>query len=54
LTENAELLGFKGEDDGPIDKEKKATYKDARSKTGQIGEERQQTLDLNPEAFPSL
>jgi len=39
LTENAELLGFRGEDDGPIDKEK-ATYKDSRGKTGQIGEER--------------
>jgi len=41
LTENAELLGFKGEDDGPIDKEK-INYKNAGGKTAQMGEERQQ------------
>jgi len=25
LTENANLLGFKGDDDGPIDEKKKST-----------------------------
>jgi len=35
------LLGFKGEDDGPIEKEK-ITMKNAGGKIGQIGEERQQ------------
>jgi hypothetical protein len=47
------LLGFRGEDDGPVDKEK-ITMKNAGGKVAQMGEERQQQLDLNPEAFPSL
>ena len=50
LTDNANLLGFKGDDEGPIDKEKTK----GAGKAGQIGEQRQQQLDLNPEAFPSL
>jgi hypothetical protein len=51
-TDDDKLLAFKGDDEGPIDKEKASNIKKPETLKG--NQDMQNKLDLNPESFPAL